>query len=52
MKMNWAYVLCVLLNTFLMTKGRPQVPEGLGDTIASIGGTAADLIRYIYGFSL
>jgi len=28
-----------------MTEGRPQVPEGLGDTIASIGGTAADLIR-------
>jgi len=35
-----------------MTEGRPQVPEGLGDTITSIGGTAADLIRYIYGFSL
>jgi len=29
----------------LMTNGRPQIPEGLADTIASIGGTAADLIR-------
>ena len=43
--MNWAYVMVVLCNAFLMVKGRPQIPEGLGDTIASIGGTAADLIK-------
>ena len=43
--MYWAYLFCVLFNTLLMAEGRPQVPEGLGDTITSIGGTAADLIR-------
>ena len=42
-------VLCLYLVMFtllLMADGRPQIPEGLGDTISSIGGTAADLIRY------
>ena len=45
--MNWTYALCVFFNVLLMASGRPQVPEGLGDTISSIGGTVADLIRYI-----
>ena len=43
--MYWMFLGVILLNTLLITQARPQVPDGFGDTIAAIGGTAAELIR-------
>ena len=44
-KMNPAYLYVVFASVLALTDGKPQIPEGLGDTISSLGSSAATLIR-------
>ena len=44
--MDLLYLFVTLISLLCVTNAKPQIPEGLGDTISSFGSSAADLIRY------
>ena len=44
--MDLLYLFPTLISLLGATNAKPQIPEGLGDTISSFGSSAADLIRY------
>ena len=44
--MKQLHLIVTLFSLLITSEAKPQIPEGLGDTISSLGSSAATLIRY------
>ena len=44
--MKQLHLIVTLFSLVITSEAKPQIPEGLGDTISSLGSSAATLIRY------